>query len=99
MVTNVKVVGRHPYSILSTKRGMKVCVVCVFPSLTAVTSSKMTCFEGLSSTTLSQLQSVARLAYQGTLNDQLIFHDVQDSIESLGMPNVLHVSVSMTCIW
>eukprot|EP00731_Ephydatia_muelleri_P004490 Em0002g666a len=52
---------------------------------TAVTSSKMTCFEGLSSTTLSQLQSVARLAYQGTLNDQLIFHDVQDNIESLGL--------------
>eukprot|EP00731_Ephydatia_muelleri_P004597 Em0002g773a len=50
-----------------------------------VTSSKMTCFEGLSSTTLSQLQSVARLAYQGTLNDQLIFHNVQDNIESLGL--------------
>ncbi|KAL5506233.1 hypothetical protein EMCRGX_G007832 [Ephydatia muelleri] len=45
----------------------------------------MTCFEGLSSTTLSQLQSVARLAYQGTLQDQLIFHDVQDNIESLGL--------------
>ena len=96
-MTNVKVVGRHPYSLLSTKGGMKgVCVF--FPSLTAVTSSKMTCFEGLSSTTLSQLQSVAKLAYQGTLNDQLIFHDVQDNIEPLGMPNVLHVSVSMTCI-
>ena len=75
------------------------CVCVLFPSLTAVTSSKMTCFEGLSCTTLSQLQSVARLAYQGTLNDQLIFHDVQDNIEPLGMPNVLHVSVSMTCIW
>ena len=79
--------------------GVCVCVcvcVCVvfFPSFTAVTSSKMTCFEGLSSTTLSQLQSVARLAYQGTLKDQLIFHDVQDNIESLGMPNV--PSVSMT---
>ncbi|KAL5506229.1 hypothetical protein EMCRGX_G007828 [Ephydatia muelleri] len=54
-------------------------------SVSTVTSSKMTCFEGLSSTTLSQLQSVARLAYQGTLNDQLIFHDVQDNIESLGL--------------
>eukprot|EP00731_Ephydatia_muelleri_P004484 Em0002g660a len=54
-------------------------------SNSTVTSSKMTCFEGLSSTTLSQLQSVAKLAYQGTLNDQLIFHDVQDSIESLGL--------------
>ena len=57
-----------------------------FPSITAVTSSQMTCFEGLSSTTLSQLQSVARLAYQGTLKDQLIFHHEQDNIESLGMP-------------
>ena len=54
----------------------------------------MTCFEGLSSTTLSQLQSVARLAYQGTLQDQLIFHDVQDNIESLGMPNVLYVCIN-----
>ena len=61
----------------------------------------MTCFEGLSSTTLDQLLSVAKLAYQGTLEDQLIFHDVQDNIESLGMSNVLHVQVhvSMTCIW
>eukprot|EP00731_Ephydatia_muelleri_P004548 Em0002g724a len=50
-----------------------------------VKSSKMTCFEGLSSTTLDQLQSVAKLAYQGTLEDQLIFHDVQDNIESLGL--------------
>ena len=66
--------------------GRKVCLCVFFPSLTDVTSSKMTCFEGLSSTTLSQLQSVARLAYQGTLNDQLIFHNVQDNIESLGMP-------------
>ena len=75
------------------------CACVFFPFLTGVTSSKMTCFEGLSSTTLSQLQCVARLAYQGTLNDQLIFHDEQDNIESLGMPNVLHVNVSMTCIW
>eukprot|EP00731_Ephydatia_muelleri_P004528 Em0002g704a len=45
----------------------------------------MTCFEGLSSTTLDQLLSVAKLAYQGTLEDQLIFHDVQDNIESLGL--------------
>eukprot|EP00731_Ephydatia_muelleri_P004522 Em0002g698a len=49
------------------------------------TSSKMTCFEGRSSTTLSQLQCVARLAYQGTLIDQLIFCGVQDNIESLGL--------------
>eukprot|EP00731_Ephydatia_muelleri_P004611 Em0002g787a len=54
-------------------------------SVSTVTSSKMTCFKALSSTTLSQLQSVARLAYQGTLNDQLIFHDVQDNIEPLGL--------------
>ena len=98
MVTNVKVVGRHPYNTVY-KTWDERCVCVLFPSLTAVTSSKMTCFEGLSSTTLSQLQSVARLAYQGTLNDQLIFHNVQDNIEPLGMPNVLHVSVSMTCIW
>eukprot|EP00731_Ephydatia_muelleri_P004610 Em0002g786a len=67
-------------------------------SVSTVTSSKMTCFEGLSSTTLSQLQSVARLAYQGTLNDQLIFHDVQDNIESLGLlqkvPQVFSTSSS-----
>eukprot|EP00731_Ephydatia_muelleri_P019804 Em0012g629a len=62
-------------------------------NVSTLTSSKMTCFESRSSTTLSQLQSVARLAYQGTQNDQLIFHDVQDSIESLeGATSVLDSS-------
>ena len=49
---------------------------------------KVRCFEGLSPTTVSQLIPVARLAYQGTLKDQLIFHDVPETIETLGMQSV-----------
>ena len=51
-------------------------------------SPKVRCFEGLSPTTVSQLIPVARLAYQGTLKDQLIFHDVLETIETLGMQSV-----------
>ena len=52
--------------------------------LTGVAAPKVRCFEGLSPTTVSQLIPVARLAYQGTLQDQLIFHDVPETIETLG---------------
>ena len=52
--------------------------------LTGMAAPKVRCFEGLSPTTVSQLISVARLAYQGTLQDQLIFHDVPETIETLG---------------
>jgi hypothetical protein len=56
--------------------------------LTGMAAPKVRCFEGLSPTTVSQLIPVARLAYQGTLKDQLIFHDVPETIETLGMQSV-----------
>ena len=56
-----------------------------FPPLTGMAAPKVACFGGLSPATVSQLIPIARLAYQGTLKDQLIFHGVPETIESLGM--------------
>ena len=55
------------------------------PPLTGMAAPKVACFGGLSPATVSQLIPIARLAYQGTLKDQLIFHGVSETIESLGI--------------
>ena len=65
------------------------------PLLTGMAAPKVACFGGLSPATVSQLIPIARLAYQGTLKDQLIFHGVSETIESLGMCVLCDLNVKM----
>ena len=50
-----------------------------------VTPPKWTCFEGLSSTTLSKLAGVARLAYESTMRSETVLCDLPERIQTLGM--------------
>ena len=50
----------------------------------AVPQAKWTCFEGLLPATLTQLATVARMAYESTMGSETILHDLPERAQTLG---------------